>query len=190
MTALACHFPGCAHPATVGRLCRMHGGGRPTSTSPVQRVHTAPLSSVPTTPRPAAPALAMTPPPAPTRTVRTPRPRPVSLVEQARAPRADLELTQREKILVAAIGLEVEVVDVCELVVACWRRWPRAWGLRGFEQQYPDSNKVLAKLWGLDGVVALGWLARGEHEGKLIVTAKGRRIATALLRREPVEVAG
>lgn len=137
-------------------------------------------------------ALAPVPSPAPAeppRPARAPKPPRLSLVDEARRERTDLELTLREKILVAAIGLDAEVLDVSNLVVACWKRWPSTFGLRGYEARHPDANRVQAKLAGDDGVVGLGWLAR-HAQGELVVTPKGRRVATAALRREPAEVAG
>lgn len=63
-----------------------------------------------------------------------------------------------------------------ELVVECWKRWPRVFGLTGFESHYPDANRVIAKVVGATGLVARGDF---EHVGpkryrrRLATEAKG-----------------
>ncbi len=72
------------------------------------------------------------------------------------------DLTVRRKILVAAVVLgsgTARDVAVGDLIVECWRRWPESFALAG-HPQHADSNRVLAKLVGPEGLVGLGWIAR------------------------------
>ncbi len=63
-----------------------------------------------------------------------------------------------------------------QLVVAAYRMAPHLFGLRGF-QEFPDSNTVLAYLYGKEGLVSRGLIervgsglfrVRGEANGSLI----------------------
>ncbi len=59
------------------------------------------------------------------------------------------------------------------LVVAAWEASPGAFGLAGYETQFPDTNAVVAKLSGARGLIDDGFLER-VGEGCLRLTAKGR----------------
>ncbi len=91
------------------------------------------------------------------------------------------ELTVRQKILVAAtaLGDEVESFSVEDLIVRSWQLFPEAFSLRGYHAKHPDSNRVLAKLSGVDGLCGLGWL---EHTDQRMyrITRKGRVMAKQL----------
>lgn len=91
------------------------------------------------------------------------------------------DLTVRQKILVAAsvLGDESEAFSVEDLIVRSWQLFPEAFSLRGYFAKHPDSNRVLAKLSGVDGLCGLGWL---EHTDQRMyrVTRKGRVIAKQL----------
>jgi hypothetical protein len=68
-----------------------------------------------------------------------------------------------EKILLAAFQLEAEgqtPFSAEALIVSAWQRYPRAFGLKGYIEQFPDSNKVLATLMGGRGLAKRGWLAK------------------------------
>src|SRR5205814_934824 len=90
-----------------------------------------------------------------------------------------VECTLPEKILLAAYGLEEagqSPFSAEALIVAAWQKFPRAFGLKGYLEQYPDSNKVLAAIMGGKGIARRGWLAKmGQklysltREGRLIV---------------------
>ncbi len=60
-----------------------------------------------------------------------------------------------------------------------WTLYPEAFSLRGYFAKHPDSNRVLAKLSGVDGLCGLGWL---EHTDQRMyrVTRKGRVVAKQL----------
>lgn len=81
----------------------------------------------------------------------------------------------REKIVLAAVFCEqfqaTRIVRLEDLIVACWRLFPSSFSLAGYD--LPHSSRVIAKLSGVDGLVAEGDLARGE-QGVLRVTRVGR----------------
>jgi hypothetical protein len=89
------------------------------------------------------------------------------------------ECTLPEKILLAGFQLEEHgqsPFSAEALIVSAWQKYPRTFGLKGFTDQYPDSNKVLASIMGAKGLTRRGWLSRiGEklyaltREGRLVV---------------------
>lgn len=91
------------------------------------------------------------------------------------------ELTVRQKILMAAAVLanDAETFTVEDLIVRSWEQFPESFSLRGYQTRHPDSNRVLAKLSGTDGLCGLGWL---EHTDQRMyrVTRKGRLVAKQL----------
>src|SRR5437763_4809591 len=73
------------------------------------------------------------------------------------------ECTVPEKILLAASDLEEQgqsPFSAEALIVACWQKFPRTFGLKGYADQYPDSNKVLTSIMGEKGLTRRGWLAK------------------------------
>src|SRR5207302_2671225 len=102
------------------------------------------------------------------------------------------EYTVPEKILLAADHLEKQgqsPFSAESLIVAAWQQHPRTFGLKGYADQYPDSNKVLSSIMGERGLTRRGWLVKmGQklyalsREGKQIVRRlqhDGEPIATA-----------
>lgn len=65
------------------------------------------------------------------------------------------------------VGVSVPVADV---VVRAWRLDPARFGLPG--HAHPDSNRVLAKVYGRTGLVGLGLLAQPEQR-VVALTRKG-----------------
>jgi hypothetical protein len=47
-----------------------------------------------------------------------------------------------------------------ELTVAVWKEYPRSFGLKGYAEQFPDSNRVLSSIMGERGLVKKGWLIK------------------------------
>jgi hypothetical protein len=94
-----------------------------------------------------------------------------------------VECTLPEKILLAAHGLEESgesPFSAEALIVAAWQKYPRAFGLKGYAEQYPDSNKVLAAIMGGKGIARRGWLAKmGQKLYSL--TRDGRQVVRRLL---------
>ena len=73
------------------------------------------------------------------------------------------ECTVPEKILLAAWQLEDQgqsPFSAEALIVTSWQRYPRTFGLKGYSEQYPDSNKVLASIMGEKGLARRGWLVK------------------------------
>jgi len=92
-----------------------------------------------------------------------------------------------EKITLAARDLEDAgrtPFSLETLVVAAWQADPKALGLRGFEAQHPDSNRVIVALAGPKGLVGRGWLRR-EGEKIYRLTAEGRGVCCRLLGEPP-----
>jgi hypothetical protein len=103
-----------------------------------------------------------------------------------------VETTLPEKILLAAAQLEdagQSPFSAEALIVAAWQANPRTFGLKGYTDQYPDSNKVLAGLMGERGLTKRGLLVKmGQklyaltREGKTAV----RRIHDEATHTEPL----
>ncbi len=70
-----------------------------------------------------------------------------------------------------------------EVVVKAWELDRRVFGLRGFEQQYPNSRRVAESFYGDRGVLAAR-LIRKTDEGRYALTASGLDLVI------PPEVAG
>lgn len=70
------------------------------------------------------------------------------------------------------------------LAVAVWKDFPKAIGLEGFEETYPDSNKVFSALSQKRGVIKYhGWMVR---KNKIVsLTSLGLQAAKALLSKKP-----
>lgn len=76
---------------------------------------------------------------------------------------ADAELTVSQKIILAAHRLEEQghtPFTSEALTVASWKESPRTFGLKGFIDQYPDANRVLACIMGERGLVRRGWMIK------------------------------
>src|SRR5262245_54515295 len=70
------------------------------------------------------------------------------------------------------------------LVVASWKKFPRAFGLKGFAEQYPDSNKVLASIMGQKRLARRAWLVKMGAK-QYALTREGRLAARQLLHDQP-----
>jgi hypothetical protein len=96
------------------------------------------------------------------------------------------EYTVPEKILLAADQLEKEgqsPFSAEALIVAAWQKFPRTFGLKGYTDQYPDSNKVLSSIMGEKGLARRGWLVKmGQKVYSL--TREGRQALRRILRQE------
>src|SRR5947207_316944 len=92
------------------------------------------------------------------------------------------ECTVPEKILLAAHHLEEQgqsPFSAEALIVASWQKFPKSFGLKGYTDQYPDSNKVLSSIMGERGLARRGWLAKmGQKLYSL--TREGRHVVVRL----------
>ena len=93
------------------------------------------------------------------------------------------ECTVPEKILLAASELEEKgesPFSAEALIVASWQKFPRAFGLKGFSDQYPDSNKVLASIMGEKGLARRGWLVKMGQK-LYALTREGKQVVRRLM---------
>ncbi len=97
------------------------------------------------------------------------------------------EYTLSEMILLAAHQLDDQgraPFSAEELIVASWQQFPRAFGLKGYTDRYPDSNRVLSSIMGEKGLTRKGWLAKmGQKLYSL--SGDGKRAVQRLLAGEP-----
>jgi hypothetical protein len=97
---------------------------------------------------------------------------------------ASRELTACDKLLLAAHELDQgkgKSFTAEDLVVAAWKRFPRAFGLRGYDGPdgmplYPDSNRVFAETMGSKPIRQRGYLVK-VGEKRYSLTETGRQAA-------------
>jgi hypothetical protein len=93
-----------------------------------------------------------------------------------------VDYTLPEKILLAAAALEEagqSPFSAEALIVGAWQRYPTTFGLKGYTEQYPDSNKVLSSIMGEKGLTRRGWLSKvGQKMYNL--TREGRSVVRRL----------
>jgi DNA-binding PadR family transcriptional regulator len=96
------------------------------------------------------------------------------------------DFTVPEKILLAAENLEKKgqspfTAEV--LIVASWERFPSTFGLKGFAEQYPDSNKILSSIMGEKGLARRGWLVKMGQK-LYALTREGRNVIRRVMMQE------
>ncbi len=95
-------------------------------------------------------------------------------------------MTIVEKILLAAHSLEesgTSPFTAEQLIVKAWQMDKDLFGLQGYANEHPDSNRVLTNIMGSKGLKGKGWIERvGEKQYKL--TASGSRSALQLVNVE------
>src|SRR5207237_3082659 len=104
------------------------------------------------------------------------------------------DCTVTEKILLASFQLEQEgqsPFSAEALIVACWQKFPRTFGLKGYTDLYPDSNKVLSSIMGERGLTRRGWLVKMGQK-LYALTREGRHVTARLAQggEAPVVSAG
>ncbi len=96
------------------------------------------------------------------------------------------ELTTSQRILLTAARLDAQgqsPFSAEALIVASWHDAPQAFGLKGYADQHPDSNKVLSCIMGARGLASRGWLVkmgqklyqlspRGQAEARRLLTGE------------------
>jgi hypothetical protein len=93
------------------------------------------------------------------------------------------ECTVPEMILLAASDLEQQgqsPFSAEALIVTSWQKFPRAFGLKGYADQYPDSNKVLASIMGTKGLTRRSLLVKMGQK-LYALTREGRAVVRGLL---------
>src|SRR5437588_9603055 len=101
------------------------------------------------------------------------------------------ECTVPEKILLAASQLEEEgqsPFSAEALIVVSWQKFPKTFGLKGYADLYPDSNKILTSIMGEKGLARRGWLVKMGQK-LYALTREGRQVVRRLLDEEGDEEA-
>src|SRR5262249_11209814 len=96
------------------------------------------------------------------------------------------ECTVPEKILLAADNLEKQgqsPFSAEALIVASWQKFPRTFGLKGYADQHPDSNKILSSIMGEKGLARRGWLVKMGQK-MYALTREGRGVVRRVLLHE------
>jgi hypothetical protein len=86
-------------------------------------------------------------------------------------------LTTLKKVLVAAASLDNDQQSFTaeDIIVRAWMDFPESFGLRGYQDRHPDSNRVLAKLMGALGLCGRGWLEQTDTK-TYRMTPAGRKM--------------
>lgn len=96
------------------------------------------------------------------------------------------ECTVPEKILLAADQLDKQgqsPFSAEALIVAAWQKFPRTFGLKGFAEQHPDSNKILSSIMGEKGLARRGWLVKMGQK-MYALTREGRQVVRRVMLEE------
>src|SRR6266481_3990753 len=102
------------------------------------------------------------------------------------------ECTVPEKILLAASQLEADgqsPFSAEALIVVSWQKFPKTFGLKGYADQYPDSNKILSSIMGEKGLARRGWLVKMGQK-MYALTREGRQVVRRVLLEEEEEQPG
>ena len=98
------------------------------------------------------------------------------------------ELKVSDKILVAASVLDKKgesPFSAEALIVTSWQHFPRTFGLKGYADLYPDSNKVLSSIMGERGLAKRGMLAKLGQKLYALTKEGRRRVAVISQEEEP-----
>jgi hypothetical protein len=96
------------------------------------------------------------------------------------------DFTVPEKILLAAENLEKQghsPFTAEALIVCSWQRFPNTFGLKGFAEKYPDSNKILSSIMGEKGLARRGWLVKMGQK-LYAMTRDGRNVVRRVMMEE------
>jgi hypothetical protein len=96
------------------------------------------------------------------------------------------DFTVPEKILLAADTLDKQGQSPFSaemLIVSAWERFPNTFGLKGFTDKYPDSNKVLSSIMGEKGLARRGWLVKMGQK-LYALTREGRSVIRRVMMHE------
>ncbi len=93
------------------------------------------------------------------------------------------EFTVPEKILLAADTLDKQgqsPFSAEALIVVSWQKFPKTFGLKGYADQYPDSNKILSSIMGEKGLARRGWFVKMGQK-MYALTREGRQIVRKVM---------
>lgn len=97
-------------------------------------------------------------------------------------------MTVPERILAAAATFGLTAFSAEELVVRCWKMFPEEFGLQGYSEVYPDSNRVFTKIMGKRSPLrANGWLVKIASKRYRLTDAG--RVQAATLSEAPQQAA-
>jgi hypothetical protein len=102
------------------------------------------------------------------------------------------EFTVPEKILLAAEHLDKlgqSPFSAEALIVVSWQKFPKTFGLKGFTDQYPDSNKILSSIMGEKGLARRGWLVKMGQK-LYALTREGRSVVRRVMLQDDEETPG
>src|SRR5439155_531059 len=94
------------------------------------------------------------------------------------------DFTVPEKILLAADHLDKQgqsPFSAEALIVASWQKFPKTFGLKGYAELYPDSNKILSSIMGEKGLARRGPVLAvndAERSSSRVLTAGDIRVLT------------
>jgi hypothetical protein len=71
-----------------------------------------------------------------------------------------------------------------DLVVMSWKEFPQPFGLKGYTDQFPDSNRVLSSIMGEKGLARKGWLVKMGQK-LYTLSPEGHKVIRRLLSGEP-----
>jgi hypothetical protein len=95
------------------------------------------------------------------------------------------DLTIAEKLLLASVEerKDGEPFSAEDLVVQSWKMYPDTFGLAGYADDYPDSNRVLTNIMGSKGMRGKGWIQKvGQKQYR--VTSEGLSEAAQIAKNE------
>src|SRR5947199_8628207 len=96
------------------------------------------------------------------------------------------DFTVPEKILLAADTLDQagqSPFSAVAFIVASWQKVPKTFGLKGYTELYPDSNKILSSIMGEKGLAKRGWLIKMGQK-LYALTREGRNVARRVMLEE------
>lgn len=96
------------------------------------------------------------------------------------------DFTVPEKILLAADQLDKQgqsPFSAEALIVSCWQKFPKTFGLKGYQELYPDSNKILSSIMGEKGLTRRGLLVKMGQK-LYALTRDGRNVVRKLMLQE------
>jgi hypothetical protein len=102
------------------------------------------------------------------------------------------EFTVPEKILLAADTLDKQgqsPFSAEALIVVSWQKFPKTFGLKGYADQYPDSNKILSSIMGEKGLARRGWLVKMGQK-MYALTRDGRQVVRKVMLQEDEPASG
>lgn len=112
--------------------------------------------------------------------VSSPSPVPQELPRRShtrRTPAPELDATSTRGLILRALGdvtrrVPCVGVSIESVVVRAWEIAPHRFGLAGYEDQHPDSNRVVPKIAGADGLCGMGFAKRTDR-GEVALTHLG-----------------